>query len=400
MKHSGAILVDFERIAVGDRVEMSRTIVAEDVAKFCELTGDCNPLHMDDAFASQTVFQRRVVHGMLTASYVSTLVGTSLPGPGALWTQQSFRWIAPVFVGDSIRISLLVKYKSAATRAVTLEVQAMNQFDQAVLNGEGTVVLLQNQKRKTDVPIAERVALVTGGARGIGAAIVSALAQAGAAVVVQYRSSAARAEKLCDGIRDAGGRAIAFAAHVNEPEAIAAGLDNAERAFGKRVDLLVNNAGGPPLGRAFTECTWDEVQSLFDVHVQGAFCCSKAVLPGMLAQNSGRIVNIGSILTWSTPTVNDPGFVMAKAALKALTRSMATELGPRGIRVNMVSPGLTETESTSRTSERLRKVQALQTPLRRLCTPEDIAQTVLWLCSEGGAFVSGVDVPVCGGSVM
>src|SRR5690349_16163264 len=96
-----AQLADFEGIAVGDRARMSRTIRAEDVANFCALTGDSNPLHMDSDFASQTAFQRRVVHGMLTASFVSTLVGTSLPGPGALWTQQSFRWIAPVFIGDT-----------------------------------------------------------------------------------------------------------------------------------------------------------------------------------------------------------------------------------------------------------------------------------------------------------
>jgi 3-oxoacyl-[acyl-carrier protein] reductase len=120
----------------------------------------------------------------------------------------------------------------------------------------------------------------------------------------------------------------------------------------------------------------------------------------MIQQKSGRIVNIGSILTWSVPPAQWSAFVVAKTALKALTRSLAAELGPSGVRVNMISPGTTETESTAAIPERLRKLQAMQTPLRRLATPEDIAQTALFLCGEASQFITGADIPVCGGAGM
>ncbi|HEY1336587.1 MAG TPA: SDR family oxidoreductase [Bryobacteraceae bacterium] len=391
---------DYDRIAPGDRAHISKTIREEDVAGFAALTGDDNPLHMSDSFASQTQFRRRVAHGMLTASYVSTLVGTALPGAGALWVEQSFRWAAPVFIGDRLEISAIVKSKSQASRAVTLEVQAVNQLNNPVLTGQGTVILLEERKERLEPGIADRAALITGGARGIGAAIAAALAEAGAAVAIQFRTSSAQAERLCEEIRNSGGRAFSFAADVKDAAAITAGIEEAANRFGKPVDVLINNAGSPPGSRPFADCGWDDVQEAIDVHVKPAFQCTKAVAPAMIAQKSGRIVNVGSVLTWGAPGVNDASFLLAKAALKALTKSLASELGPHGIRVNMVSPGLTETESAMRIPERLRKVQAMQTLLRRLCAPEDIAQTVLWLCSEGGAFISGADIPVCGGSVM
>jgi 3-oxoacyl-[acyl-carrier protein] reductase len=120
----------------------------------------------------------------------------------------------------------------------------------------------------------------------------------------------------------------------------------------------------------------------------------------MMERNSGCIVNIGSIVTRNVPPVNLTGYALAKSALKSFTRSLAAELGPKGIRVNMVSPGITETDLIADVPERLRKVQAMQTPLRRLARPEDVARAVLFLCSEAGDYMTGADIPVCGGFSM
>jgi 3-oxoacyl-[acyl-carrier protein] reductase len=120
----------------------------------------------------------------------------------------------------------------------------------------------------------------------------------------------------------------------------------------------------------------------------------------MLEAQSGRIVNIGSIYAWNSPPANLTGYVIAKAALKAFTKSLAVELGPKGVRVNMVSPGMTETDLISDVPERLRKVQAMQTPLRRLATPDDVARAVAFLCSDAADFITGADIPVCGGVTL
>lgn len=392
--------LDFSSLEVGQSVRISKTIAESDLDGFARLSGDYNPLHMDADFASGTSFQRRVVHGMLVAGYVSTLVGMHLPGPGALWTQQDFRWQVPVFIGDSLEITLTITHKSEGSRTVTIRVEAFNQHGKLVMDGNGTVKLLEKQSRREETPLPERVALVSGASRGIGAAIARALGNAGAAVVVNYRNSESQAREICEEIRSNGGRALACRADVTDAQDVAAMAECARAEFGKPVDVLINNAANAAAARPFLEMSWEEAAAVFDVQVRGAFNCSKAVLPGMLAQKSGCIVNIGSMLTWNVPAVGATALAMAKSSLKALTRSLAAEFGPHGIRVNLVSPGMTETDSIAGVSERLRKLQAMQTPLRRLSTPEDVARTVLFLCSGAGDFITGADIPVCGGLCM
>ena len=141
------VVADLRSIQVGEERRFSKKITAEDVRAFAELTGDHNPLHMDAEFASSTSFQRRVVHGMLVASYVSTMVGMHLPGPGALWTQQNFQWAAPVFIGDQLDFLLRVTQRSEATRTVKIEVKVMNQNGKTVMAGDGSVMLLESKSR-------------------------------------------------------------------------------------------------------------------------------------------------------------------------------------------------------------------------------------------------------------
>ena len=114
---------------------------------FAKLSGDRNPLHMDDSFAARTHFQRRVVHGMLVANYVSALIGMRCPGPGALWSQQNFRWLAPVFIGDRIDLTMKVTHKSEGSRSLTIEVKALNQEGKVVMEGEGTVTALEERQQ-------------------------------------------------------------------------------------------------------------------------------------------------------------------------------------------------------------------------------------------------------------
>lgn len=391
---------DFASIKPGDEFQLSKTITAEDVESFARLSGDRNPLHMDDQFAARTHFQRRVVHGMLVANYVSTLVGMQCPGPGALWSRQNFRWLAPVFIGDCITLTMKVTHKSEGSRSLTIEVKAVNQEEKVVMEGEGTATALEERHQARDLPITERVAFVTGAARGLGAAIASALAEAGAMVVVNYRNSGGAAEELCASLQSQGGRVIAVQADVSNAASVAAAVEKAREQYKRPVSILINNAGRLPEPRPFQQTTWEDIQATLDVHVRGAVLCSQAAIPGMIELKSGRIINIGSSFSMNTPPVNWTNFLVAKSAMQALTRCLAAELGPQGIRVNMVSPGLVETESIAGLSERLRKVQAMQTPLRRLATPAEIAAVVAALCSDAGDFVTGAEIPVSGGLQM
>jgi 3-oxoacyl-[acyl-carrier protein] reductase len=399
---SGATIhfADFDKIQPGDEASCHKTISTEDVDAFARLSGDTNPLHMDEKIALRTDFRGRVVHGLLLASYVSALVGMQCPGPGTIWSQQNFRWQSPVFIGDRIHLKLRVVHKSIGSRALTIEVKGVNQDGKVVMEGEGVVSLLEERLRLKDVPITDRVAFVTGASGGIGAAIASALAQAGASVVISYCGEATEAEELCADIESRGGRAIPVQVDVTDQTSIAAAVREVNEKFNRRIDLLINNSATLPEPRPFLQTNWDDVQSALDVQLRRAFNCCQAVIPGMCEQKSGRIINIGSIFARNIPPVNWSSFVVAKSALQALTRSLAAEFGPHGIRVNMVSPGPMEAEAITGSSGRLHKVQAMQTPLRRLASTADIAAVVSTLCSDAGDFITGTDIPVCGGLQM
>jgi 3-oxoacyl-[acyl-carrier protein] reductase len=400
LPRSESAFADFDRIQVGDEGEFHKTISADDVEAFVRLTGDTNPLHIESNFAARTPFHRPVVHGMLLAGYVSELVGVRCPGSGALWSQQTFRWPAPVFVGDRIHLKLRIIHKSVGSRTLAIEVKGVTESGKVFMEGEGIVSVLQETRRTRLVPIGERVAFINGACHDTGAAIASALAQAGIAIAVGYQGNAMAAEELCAAIEREGSRAIAVRGDLSDLEVVSAAVRHTSEKFNHPVDILINNCEMPADPREIVQLTWDDIQSALDSHLRSAFLHTQAVVPGMCEQKSGCIINIGSTIAWNCPPAGWTSFVIAKSSLHALTRSLASELGPKGIRVNMVSPGLPDSDSIPGVPDRLRKVQAMQTPLRRLASPADIAAVVATLCSNAGDFITGADIPVCGGFQM
>ncbi len=390
----------FESITVGDETRLRRRITAEDIDAFARVSGDDNPLHVDEAFAARTRFGRRVAHGMLSAAYISSIVGTRLPGPGALWFQQDFNFLVPVLVGDEVEFVVRIEHKSEATRTLVIGVTASNQHGTLVLKGHGRVMVLEEHRPETPASGESRVALVTGASRGIGAAIALALGALGHRVIVNYRSSDDRAAAVAAAVQAAGGRALTFRADVSDDAAVATMVADATERFGAPVEILVNNASGPTAQKPLLEMEWSDFSAHLDTQVRGAFNCIRAVGPGMAERGRGHIINIGSTHTWAVPPANLAGYVAAKAALSALTRAAAVELGPKGVRVNTVSPAMTETDLIADVPERMRKVFAMQTPLRRLALPDDVAAVVAMLVSRAGAYIHGAEIPVAGGGVM
>jgi 3-oxoacyl-[acyl-carrier protein] reductase len=390
----------FEAVAVGAEKRISRRFTADAIDAFALVSGDVNPLHVDAEFAAKTAFGRRVAHGMLSAAYVSHIIGTQLPGRGALWFHQEFEFLVPVLVDDEVEFVVRIDHKSEATRTLAISVRATNQHGTLVMKGQGKVMVLEEKRERAPDAAPLGVAVVTGASRGIGAAIARALGRAGHPVVVNYKASRDLAEGVAGEIRSAGGRAMSFAADVTDRSAVDAMIDDAGRRFDEPIDVLVNNAGAPTPAKALADLAWADVMAHLETQLHGAFNCVQAVSRGMLARGRGRIVNIGSTHAWQTPPPNLAGYVAAKAALIAFTKCAAVELGPKGIRVNTVSPGMTETDLIAEVPERLRKVVAMQTPLRRLAQPDDVAAVVALLVSPAGDFIHGADIPVAGGGVM
>lgn len=244
----------------------------------------------------------------------------------------------------------------------------------------------------------DKVAIVTGSSRGIGAASALALAKAGAKVVVNYVGNREAGEKVLGEIEQAGGKGILVQADATDEAQIKAMVQRAADELGP-VNILVNNAGANFPMVPFAEYPWDGFEAKILGEMKAVFHCSQAVIPHMTASGGGSIVNISSTLS----RYPAPGFVAhstAKSGMDGFTRALAAELGPVGIRVNTIAPGLTETDATAHTPPEFKETIREFTPLKRIGQPEEVADAVLFLCSDAARFVTGTYVPVSGGALM
>jgi 3-oxoacyl-[acyl-carrier protein] reductase len=387
--------------AVGETATIVHTITADDITKFVELTGDDNPLHVSREYAERTSFKGIVAHGMLGASFVSTIIGKKLPGEGALWLSQSLEFLLPVRIGDTLEITGTVTGFHAGQRILDLQIQIVNQYRQTVLTGTSRVKLLEVETPSATAAVstAQKVALVTGASRGIGAATARRLARDGYAVVVNFRADAEGAALVVDEIRKQSGTAIALAADLADERALDRLVRDAENQLGA-ITALVNNASGKIVASPFTEIRREDLAHQMELHYFAPLRLIQRVLPGFAAAGRGAVVNVGSIYADATPPGQLLAYTSAKAALASATRSLAVEHGPKGFRFNVVAPGMTETRLISEVPEKARILSKMQTPLRRLATPEDVANAIAFLLSDEAAHITGETLRVCGGTVM
>ena len=241
-----------------------------------------------------------------------------------------------------------------------------------------------------------KVAIVTGASKGIGAAIAEKLAANGAAVVVNYAKSAKEADALVGRIRNGGGRAIAVQADLSKPAEAEKLFNRTLQEFG-RVDVLVNNAGTYEF-LPLSNIQEDHYDRLFNLNVKGLLFASKQAAAAFGNNGGGSIINISSVVSTS-PKPNGSVYSATKAAVDALTKSLAIELGPKKILVNSVLPGVTETEGFESLpeSEFFRNYAATQTPLGRIGQPQDIAGVVAFLASDDARWITGQLITASGG---
>ena len=245
-----------------------------------------------------------------------------------------------------------------------------------------------------------RIALVTGSSRGIGRAVALALAEDGADVAVHYNRDLAAAEESAEAIRALGRRAVPVAAAIQDPGSLANMVELVQKELGP-VGILVNNAGVASQGRSVLKTEAEELEALMRIHALGPHELCKRVLPGMREQARGDIVMVSSMATKYNAAGGAP-YNMGKAAMEALAFTLAAEERRFGIRVNVVAPGLVETEMGRRLVKATSGIEDLrqldeQMPFGRVCQPEDIANTIRHIVSDRSAYTTGQRIGIDGG---
>lgn len=391
----------YDEIQLGMVQELVHQLSADDVRRFVDLTGDDNLLHTDSAYAAKTSFRKPVVHGMLGASFISTIIGTRLPGDGALWFAQNLEFLLPVRIGDTLTVRVEVIGKDDRNRVIELQTDIRNQHRQTVTQGVAKVKVVEQvpDKEKPEVvqPVS-KVALVIGGSGGIGSATCLALAAAGFDVAIHYFRNADAANALAERIRQTGRRACVCKGDIGDQAEVAGMMEKVVSRIGP-VTVLANCATPRIASIKFSDLTWRDFESHLDNQIRGAFNLATAVVPFMEKQGYGKIINVNS-QALDTPSLNWLPYITAKGALMGFSRALAFDLAPRGIRVNSVAPGMTDTDQIADIPERAKLVAAAKTPLGRLAMPEDVAKAIAFLASDQSDYLCGETIRVNGGQTM
>lgn len=392
----------YSEISIGDKETLSHKITQEDLEKFVELTGDDNKLHVDEKFAGTTQFKKPVVHGMLGASFISTIIGTKLPGDGALWFSQSLEFLLPVRVGDCLTVNSEVVKKNDKENIIELKTDIYNQNRQLVTRGYAKVKVIEQEIQidqfSEEGNSSPKVALIIGGTGGIGRAACIQLAKDGFDIIIHYNQNKALAEALKLEVSKLNKKAIIQQADILDEIEIKSLINNSIRKFNK-IDVLVNCAATVIPDIKLQDLLWSDFQKQLELNIKSTFTIIKEVLPIMIEKGYGKIINIGSSVV-DKPNSNWAPYITAKSALVGLTKSFAFELAPKGVRVNLITPSLINTELTANIPEKIKLLTAAQTPLRRLANTTDVAGVISFLASEKSDFITGENIRLNGGQIM
>ena len=390
----------FEEIQVGQKASFSRKISKSDIETFANLTGDFNPLHIDSNFAAEFGYPAPVAHGMLSASFISTLIGTLLPGPGSLWIGLSLEFVSPVFAGETIKIEGEVKQKSIVARLIVLETRVINSKGEVIIRGESKVKMLHEKKNSLEpTMMKKKTVLILGASGGIGSEVSKSVAKTGNSVLIHYYSDENKAKEIAAEINKDHGKAEIIQADLSNHKGVEELLNQIIKK-GLNVDALIHCASPENSPISFDQLRWEDVQLQIDVNLKSTFDILQRLIPRMIENGGGNIVLVGSAYTSGTPPINQFRYIVAKSTIVSAAKCLAVEFGPQNIKINVISPGMTNTIMNSTIPEKVKLMTKMQTPLRRIAEPTDIAELTAFLLTPGGDHISGQNYRIDGGMVM
>jgi len=380
---------------VGDSREITHTFTRQELEAFAKLTGDTNPLHVDSGFANRSATGGQVVHGMLAASFVSTLIGVHIPGRGALWNSFQINWRKPIYIGDTLRFEARVSAVQTAMRSLDLEIVGTNVASEEIyLEGKARVMMMDERKEIQPSALAGKRVLVTGASGEVGGAICQALAAVGCKLVMWGRN-VERLQTLSQALGEYA--ASVRAVDLLDDKKIKAELAQLMKEGG--VDGFVHAAAAPlSLAGIDDALNHQHLRKHLQIEVLAFQKITQELAPKM--KSEGFIIAVLTQAILDAPPSKMSAYVAAKMGAWGLVRAMAVELGPKGIRCNAVSPSMIETPYVKDIPLRAKQVEAASNPMRRLCNVDDVADAVRFLAGPQAAYINGINLPVSGGARM
>jgi len=391
---------NYEEINIGDTAEIKHIITQSDIDKFVDLTGDDNKLHVDEDYALTTSFKKPVAHGMLGASFISTIIGTKLPGDGSLWYAQNLEFLQPVRIGDELRITAEVVKKIDRTKTVELQTDIYNQNKQKVTTGTAKVKLVERalKKEKKKKTTIRKTALILGGTGGIGSAVCAQLAEDGFDLAIHYFKNKAKADQLVKQIENIGRKTVIVTGDIVSESDVQYMKEKLTRTIGD-VSVIVNCSTIPVPNIKFADLKWENMLAHFNANIRGSFNLLNTFMPVWEKEHFGKFVALTTLYT-EQPKSELLSYITGKTALNGFVKALAFELAPKGIRINLVSPGMVDTPLIADIPEKVRLLSAVQTPLRTLASPEDVAGAISFLASDKSNYLTGETIRVNGGQFM
>ena len=380
------------KFTVGKKFTVSLNIDKNLIEEFANFSQDFNPIHMQIETARSFGYPKPIAHGAILLTKISQLIGMKIPGSGARWLSQEIEWPHPVFLDDYVTIILEIKSYSAGTRVLELKTSAYNQNDVKVMSGKA-IVKVGVELSKKKLQQKTKKAVVTGGTGAIGSAICERLAKSGFDLFITHRTDNKKSMAFKKKIEKFNVKCKLIKLDLTDP------IKNwkSKLLIADNVDIFVHCASSNLEPNNAENVDISELRKQMRVGCESAIEIVNFFTPKMIKKKFGRFIFIGTSALKDPPQIGWSPYLMSKHALWGYVKNLSVELGSYGITSNMISPSLTITNFTANISHRAKEVEAMKNPTRRLAVPEDISETVGYLCSDQASFVNGQNIFLTGG---
>lgn len=371
-----------QNFEVGQKVAITKIVTAELIDNFANLSGDKNPIHMSDLEAERAGFSKRVAHGMIGASFVSTIIGMELPGTGALWLDQVFSFQKPIRVGDELIISAEILNINKSKQVIKLGVEITNQDDAVVLSGEGNISYagvgaLSEEKNSVGEQKNTYSAIVLGGTGSVGSALCRELAKLEYEIFFQYYSNSARAENLALELLALGAKSVNYLKADLSSNTDITKLIEFFKKSGTNWTTFIHAASDRIKEKSVVELQYHDILAEIENQLKPLSEISKYLIPSMKNLRFGRIIYVSSVEAIAKSTPGWATYGMAKSISQAYCEYLANEVGKQGITVNCILPHLMDTPFTDKMSQMHKKVTASRNSTGQLCEVFDVVQEIM-----------------------